>query len=105
MHACIRLARPVKETMTQELLEWGRLLPGGNREMVKLLRLCVDHGEDKILAIKSNIPPQITPTVDMIRSYLHEPSEPAVLYLNREIPILQTDLTQYDRKCGVSYYE
>lgn len=98
-------ARPVKETMTQELLKWGRLLPGGNREMVKLLRLCVDHGEDKILAIKSTIPPQITPTVDMIRSYLHEPSEPADLYLNREIPILQTDLTQYDRKCGVSYYE
>lgn len=98
-------ARPVKETLTQELLDWGRQLPGGNREMVKLLRLCVDYGEEKILSIKHRIPLQIVPTVDMVRSYLHEPLEPQVIYLNQEIPILQTDLTQYDRKCGVAFHE
>ena len=89
-------ARPVKETVTEELLDWGRLLPSGNREMVKLLRLCVDYGEEKILSIKHKIPPQIIPTVDMVRSYLCEPLEQQVIYLNREIPILQTDLTQYE---------
>jgi hypothetical protein len=98
-------ARPVKETVTQELLDWGALLPGGNREMVKLLRLCVDYGEKRILSIKHRIPPHIVPTVDMIRSYLYEPLEAQVIYLNQEIPILQTDLTKYDRKCGVAAHE
>lgn len=98
-------ARPVKETVTQELLDWGALLPGGNREMVKLLRLCVDYGEERILSIKHRIPPHIVPTVDMIRSYLYEPLEAHVIYLNQEIPILQTDLTKYDRKCGVAAHE
>ena len=73
--------------------------------MVKLLRLCVDYGEDTILAIKHKIPSQITPTVDMIRSYLHEPIETQVIYLSRDIPILQTDLSNYDRKCGVAFHE
>lgn len=98
-------ARPVKETVTQELIDWGRLLPGGNREMVKLLRLCVDYGESKILSIKNSIPSQIVPTVDMVRSYLYEPIETPVIYLSQEIPILQTDLTQYDRKYGVAFHE
>ena len=59
-------AKPVKENVTQELLEWGRRLPGGNKEMVKLLRLCVDYGEEYILAIKHSLPGGIVPTVDMI---------------------------------------
>jgi hypothetical protein len=49
-------AKPVKDNITQELLEWGRQLPGGNKEMVKLLRLCVDYGEDTILALKHSLP-------------------------------------------------
>jgi hypothetical protein len=98
-------ARPVKETVAQELLDWGALLPGGNREMVKLLRLCVDYGEEKILSIKHKIPPHIVPTVDMVRSYLCEPLEAQVIYLNQDISILQTDLTKYDHKCGVAAHE
>lgn len=43
-------AKPVKQNVTDELLKWGRQLPGGNREMVKLLRLCVDYGEECILS-------------------------------------------------------
>jgi hypothetical protein len=73
--------------------------------MVKLLRLCVDYGESKILSIKNSIPSQIVPTVDMVRSYLYEPIETPVIYLSQEIPILQTDLTQYDRKYGVAFHE
>ncbi|ABX42570.1 hypothetical protein [Lachnoclostridium phytofermentans] len=41
-------AKPVRYNVTKELLDWGKLLPGGNKEMVKLLRLCVDYGEEKI---------------------------------------------------------
>jgi hypothetical protein len=95
-------ARPVKETLTIELLDWGNQLPGGNKEMVKLLRLCVDYGEERILAIKHMIPEQIVPTVDMVRTYLSEPVESSVIYLKSEIGIASTDLKKYDEKYGVA---
>lgn len=95
-------AKPVKENITKELLDWGRLLPGGNAEMVKLLRLCVDYGEEKILSVKEQLPANLVPTVDMIRSQLHETQESNVLYFRHEISITSTDLSKYDEKCGVA---
>ena len=95
-------ARPVKETLTKELLDWGNQLPGGNKEMVKLLRLCVDYGEERILSIKRLIPSQIVPTVDMVRTYLNEPVNSSVIYLRNEIDITKTDLKKYDEKYGVA---
>ena len=95
-------ARPVKESLTKELLDWGNQLPGGNKEMVKLLRLCVDYGEERILAIKRLIPSQIVPTVDMVRTYLNEPVDSTVIYLKDEIGIFKTDLKKYDEKYGVA---
>ncbi|HBP62846.1 MAG TPA: hypothetical protein DD730_00920 [Desulfosporosinus sp.] len=95
-------ARPVKETLTQELLHWGNQLPGGNKEMVKLLRLCVDYGEQRILAIKQLIPSRVVPTVDMVRTYLNEPVKSSVIYLKNEIGITKTDLKKYDEKYGVA---
>lgn len=70
--------------------------------MVKLLRLCVDYGEDRILAIKKRIPGHVVPTVDMVRTYLSEPVESSVIYLKNEINITNTDLTKYDEKYGVA---
>jgi len=95
-------ARPVKETLTKELLDWGSQLPGGNKEMVKLLRLCVDYGEERILAIKHLIPGHVVPTVDMVRTYLNEPVDSSVIYLKNEIDITKTDLRKYDEKYGVA---
>ncbi|MFT9497199.1 IS21 family transposase [Anaerosolibacter sp.] len=94
-------ARPVKETLTQELLDWGKSLPGGNKEMVKLLRLCVDYGEQKLLSIKQTIPSHIVPTVDMVRTYLKEPIESSVVYLKNDIDITSVNLKKYDEKYGV----
>ena len=88
--------------MTKELLDWGRLLPGGNKEMVKLLRLCVEYGEERILSIREQLPKNIVPSVDMIRSQLHENPESNIVYLSNEIPVTQTDLTKYYEKCGVA---
>ncbi len=68
-------AKPVRANVTKELIDWGHLLPGGNAEMVKLLRLCVDYGEEKILSIKAQLPKNVIPTVDMVRSFLHEAPE------------------------------
>lgn len=98
---CVFQARPVRETVTQELLEWGKLLPGGNTEMVKLLRLCVDYGEEKILSIRDSMPKGVIPTVDMVRSQLHEPVETSIVYFSNEIGIMSTDLKRIDEKCGV----
>ncbi|HML34182.1 IS21 family transposase [Sporomusa sphaeroides] len=95
-------ARPVKETLTKELLDWGNQLPGGNKEMVKLLRLCVDYGEERILTIKRLIPGYVVPTVDMVRTYLNEPVKSSVIYLKNEIGITKTDLKKYDEKYGVA---
>ncbi|WP_460642222.1 IS21 family transposase, partial [Lacrimispora brassicae] len=95
-------AKPVKANVTKELLDWGRMLPGGNAEMVKLLRLCVDYGEERILSIRQKLPQNLVPTVDMIRSQLHETPESNVLYFKHEIPVTSTDLTKYDEKCGVA---
>ena len=95
-------ARPVKETLTKELLDWGDQLPGGNKEMVKLLRLCVDYGEDRILAIKHLVPGHVIPTVDMVRTYLNEPVDSSIIYLKNEISITKTDLRKYDAKYGVA---
>lgn len=97
----VRNARPVKDTVAQELIEWGELLPGGNKEMVKLLRLCVDYGQERILDIKRLIPSGIIPTVDLIRSYLVPSVCPAVLHLNQELEVDPVDLSVYDRKFGM----
>jgi len=94
-------ARPVKETLTKELLDWGNQLPGGNKEMVKLLRLCVDYGEERILTIKRLFPGYVVPTVDMVRTYLNKPVKSSVIYLKNEIGITKTDLRKYDEKYGV----
>ncbi len=99
-------AKPVKDTVTNALLDWGRQLPGGNKEMVKLLRLCVDYGEERILKIKSQIPTQIVPSVDMIRTHLNEPTESSVIYLSQdEIPVESVDLTLYDEKYGMAVHK
>jgi hypothetical protein len=94
-------ARPVKETISSELIEWGRQLPGGNKEMVKLLRLCVDHGTDTILAIKHKLPQGIVPTVEIIRSQLREDPGAQILYFKQDISVISTDLAKYDERCGV----
>lgn len=95
-------AKPVRQNTAKELLDWGRRLPGGNKDMVKLLRLCVDHGQEKILSVRNNLPPNVVPTIDLIRSQLHEAPESNIVYLNQDIPVTQTDLTRYDEKYGVA---
>lgn len=95
-------AKPVRQNITKELLDWGRMLPNGNKDMVRLLRLCVAYGEERILSIKDQLPSGVIPTVDMIRSQLHETMDSNIIYLQNDIPVTQTDLTKYDEKCGVA---
>ena len=95
-------AKPVRQTVKQELLELGQRLPGGNKDMVRLLRMCVDYGEDRVIVAKNRIPVGITPTVDIIRSYLEEPAQNPIIPFRKEVSINQTNLAYYDEKCGVA---
>jgi len=95
-------AKPVRQTVKKELLELGKLLPGGNKDMVRLLRMCVDYGEDRVIFAVNRIPTGITPTVDMIRSYLEEPQKESVIQFQNDVSITQTNLAYYDEKCGVA---
>ncbi len=98
---CVFQAKPVRATIAHELMDWGKQLPGGNAEMVRLLRLCVDYGEDRVLSAKYALPSGVIPTVDLIRSQLYEPAESNIIYINNEISIESTDLHRFDEKCGV----
>ena len=70
--------------------------------MVKLLRLCIDYGENKILDIKYLIPSQVISTVDIVRTYLNEPVDSSVIYLSSdEVLVDSVDLTHYDKKYGM----
>ena len=70
--------------------------------MVKLLRLCIDYGEEKILAIKNSFPSHIVPTVDVVRAHLSLPIDNSVIYISNEIEVATLDLSKYDRKYGVA---
>lgn len=89
-------------TVAEELIDWGKQLPGGNAEMVKLLRLCVDYGEEKVLQAKYSLPIGVVPTVDIIRSQLHIKPEANVVMISGDIDVNSSDLTKFDEKCGVS---
>ena len=94
---------PVRENIASELLSWGEKLPGGNHEMVKLLRLCIDYGEDRILDIKRSLPPDVIPTVENIRSLLHiQTKQQEEVHFPCDVKVIVTDIRTFDEKCGVS---
>ena len=70
--------------------------------MVRLLRMCVDYGEDRVIFATNRLPVGITPTVDLIRSYLVEPEKNAIIRFQNDVCINQTNLVCYSEKCGVA---
>lgn len=95
-------AKPVLHNIENELLEWGKRLPGGNKDMVKLLRMCVDYGQERVIEAKRKIPSSVTPSIDLIRSYIEESKKNNIIYVDSEIPITPSNLILYDEKCGVT---
>lgn len=88
-------ARPVKDNISTRLLEAGRRL-SGPKEMVKLLRLCVDYGEAKVLEAISRIGNQKL-SVEQVRAYLIPvANEPAKIHPAIEIPVAKPQLEKYD---------
>ena len=97
-------ARPVRRTVQKEIIDLGHKLPGGNHEMLKLLRLCMKFGSDAVLDAANVLPSGTVPTADMLRMLLHD-SDKAVIpdcMVLKEIDIQKSDLEAFDRKCGVA---
>ena len=91
-------ARPVKDNVSSKLLETGRRL-AGPKEMVRLLRLCVDHGEDKVLEAVSHIG---TPglSLEQVSAYLIPISNPVRTHPELDIPVTKPQFDKYDALVG-----
>lgn len=87
-------AKPVKSTVTAELLALGERL-SGPREMVKLLRLCLDYGEEKIiLAANKIISSELT--VEQIKATMMKaPKAQSKRHIDT-IEVRKVQLNQYD---------
>lgn len=87
-------AKPVKSNISAELLEIGKRL-SGPREMVKLLRLVVDHGEDKLMAAISCLrSPEIS--VVQIQAHLIPVSTPTRIPSANDIHVAKPQFSKYD---------
>lgn len=91
-------AKPVKDSISAELLDFGRKL-SGPREMVKLLRLYTDYGEEKLLkAIETLKGSEIT--VEQIQAHLipvSVPAVPAIISSNIDnIKVAKPQFNKYD---------
>lgn len=90
-------AKPVRRTAAHELLAWGKLFPGGAKDTVQLLKLSVEYGLERVLAVKEALTAGITPTIDLVRQEL-EPPVTVQLDTAKDIPVSTVDLADYDRK-------
>jgi len=95
-------AKPVRQAVQRDLLEWGMKFPNANRDTVKLLRLCLDYGTDRIIGIKNQIPATVSPTIDLVRSYLDGPVSNGVISVATDISVDNVDLSAYDAKFKVA---
>jgi hypothetical protein len=75
----------------------GQLFPGGAKDTVQLLKLSVEYGLERVLAVKEALPAGITPTIDLVRHEL-KPHVPVELDTAKDIPVSTIDLADYDRK-------
>ena len=87
-------AKPVKATISEKILAAGRRL-AGPREMVKLLRLCVDHGQEAVLAAIERLQSHDL-SVSQVQAYLIPISTPAALSPHLKIKVDQPNFEAYD---------
>jgi len=87
-------AKPVKSTLTEELLLTGKKL-SGPREMVKLLRMYIDFGEERLLqAIRSIQGPQIT--IGQIEAHLIPVNQPTPISIRQDVQVTKPRFEKYD---------
>jgi len=97
-------ARPVKECVVNELLEWGIKFPNGAKDLVKLLRLGIDHGMDRLLKIKEEMADNRTDlSMDIVRSYFYTvPDSKFSAIAADTVRVKEVSLSAYDEIYGVA---
>lgn len=89
-------AKPVKQNIPESLMKIGHKLPGGAKDMVKLLRLCVDHGIDKILDTIDTFNLHETINVDVIKGLVAPKSKDIPLRPECQFSVDDVNLKQYN---------
>lgn len=87
-------AKPVKSSVTDELFLIGERLDGP-REMVKLLRLCLEQGESNVIRAANNIGNQEL-TVEKIKARMNSTSKRHKPVHIDTIEVRKVQLNQYD---------
>lgn len=87
-------AKPVKSTISAELMEIGKKL-SGPREMVKLLRMYVDFGEDRLLAAIKYLQGTEISTAQ-IHGYLIPANQPTRIQPRIDVKVAKPQIGKYD---------
>ncbi len=87
-------AKPVKSNVSNKLIEIGKRL-SGPREMVKLLRLFVDYGEEKLMEVISYIrTPEIT--IEQVQAHLLPANKTVEVSQEIEVNVATPQINKYD---------
>jgi len=88
-------AKPVKANLHPELMALGQRL-ANPREMVKLLRLCIDYGQDSVLKASREIIFTESMSVSLLLAYIKPCDNIKPLSIPSEVKIRKTSLFKYD---------
>jgi len=88
-------AKPVKDQLNPEILNFGKSLENP-KDMVKLLRLCVDHGQHKVLGAINAAGSHKTPSIGLISTHLTYTPVMTTVSVNSEIKVDPVGLRKYD---------
>ena len=87
-------AKPVKSTLTEELMEIGKRL-SGPREMVKLLRMYIDFGEERLMtAIKCIQGTELS--IEQNQAHLIQVNQPTKLPLKQDVKVTRPQFEKYN---------
>ena len=87
-------AKPVKSTLSEELMEIGRRL-SGPREMVKLLRMYIQFGEERLMtAIKCIQTTELS--TEQIQAHLIPVNQPTKLPLKQDVKVAKPQFEKYN---------
>lgn len=89
-------AKPVKQSISQELPEIRKRL-NGYREMVKLLRLCIDFGKEHVLQAAQTLTGKELRLAQIQGLLIEQQTKPINTTIKGEISVSKSNLTTYDQ--------
>jgi hypothetical protein len=59
-----------RQSVANMLLKWSNTFPEGAKDTVRLLKLSMEYGLDRVLTVKEGLPVGIIPTIAMVENEL-----------------------------------